>query len=340
MLPAGPLPSNYQQTGVWDGAEFLIAERVARPQGFCRDVAAAFRPADNAWRELPPPPGPKGCYEGGDRAVWTGHEMLLWGVTNTAYDPQTNHWRNLPVDHAGSGGPAVVVWTGRQMIGWGGGCCGEASAEGTAYTPATDSWRRLPASPLEGRPTAAGAWTGTEMIVAGGTTGDTGAFHVFADAAGYNPETRTWRMLPPMPTARTEATAVWDGTELLVIGGHTIVGNRVKFLARGVAYNPSTDRWRWLPPMAFPREGFVAEWTDNEVLVWGGRSRPNQTWLIPPHGEAYDPVKNVWTALPRSPLRGRVAPAAVWTGTSMLIWGGFTEGRDFDDGAAFAPGTA
>jgi hypothetical protein len=69
-------------------------------------------------------------------------------------------------------------------------------------------------------------------------------------------------------------------------------------------------------------------------------SGQHQTWLIPPHGEAYDPVKNAWTALPRSPLRGRVAPAAVWTGTSMLIWGGFTEGRDFADGAAFSPGTA
>jgi hypothetical protein len=339
-LPAAPIPSNYQQAGAWDGSELLIAERVASPVGFCKDAAAAYRPADDAWHKLPPPPGPKGCFEGGDQAVWTGHEMLLWGVTNTAYNPTTNHWRHLPDPPTGDGGPAVTVWTGSQMIGWGGGCCGEASADGAAYSPATNSWKMLPPAPVEGRPTAAGAWTGTEMIVAGGTTGDSSEFHVFADAAAYNPKTHAWRKLPPMPTPRTEATAVWDGTELLVIGGHTIVGGRLAYLARGVAYNPSTNHWRWLPPMAFPREGFVAEWTDSQVLVWGGRSRPHETWLIPPHGEAYDAVGNAWSPLPRSPLRGRVAPVAAWTGTEMIIWGGFTEGRDFADGAAFTPGTS
>ena len=47
--------------------------------------------------------------------------MLLWGVTNTAYNPATNRWRHLPESPAGQGGPAVAVWTGSRMIGWGGG---------------------------------------------------------------------------------------------------------------------------------------------------------------------------------------------------------------------------
>ena len=178
------------------------------------------------------------------------------------------------------------------------------------------------------------------MIVAGGTTGDVPQFRTLADAAAYNPKTHTWRKLPPMPTARTAAIAVWDGSELLVIGGRTIVGDRVKYLARGVAYNPSTNRWRWLQPMAFPREGFVAEWTGGQVLVWGGRSRPDATWLIPPNGEAYDPTTNAWSSLPRSPLRGRAYPVAAWSGTAMIIWGGSTEGRYFADGAVFTPGTS
>ena len=339
-MPAAPIASALQQTGVWDGHELLIAERVhVNKAPFCKDTAAAYRAADRTWRKLSPPQGPVGCLEGGDRSVWTGREMLLWGQTNMAFNPATNRWRKLPPPPTGAGGPAVTVWTGRQMIGWGGGCCGGAIADGAAYAPATNSWKMLPAAPLAARPNAVGAWTGTEMIVTGGET-DQGRF--FADAAAYNPATRTWRTLPPMPTSRTEATAVWDGTEVLVIGGWHVVGDRDVWLARGVAFNPTSNRWRWLPPMAFPRQGHVAVWSDHQLLVWGGAAygRPG-AGKVPPHGEAYDPATNTWSPLPAAPLRGRINPIAVWTGAAMLVWGGQSPGyHPFADGAGLTPGSA
>lgn len=41
--------------------------------------------------------------------------------------------------------------------------------------------------------------------------------------------------------------------------------------------------------------------------------------------------------LPGAPIGGRGEPAAVWTGTEMIVWGGFgsSEEQYFDDGAAF-----
>jgi N-acetylneuraminic acid mutarotase len=178
------------------------------------------------------------------------------------------------------------------------------------------------------------------IIAGGGSAGST--MRVFADAAAYNPVTRTWRKLPPMPGARWGATAVWDGTEVLFIGG-----TRAGALgpeSDGVAFNPATDQWRRLPGMGYyNRWEFAAVWTGRQVLVWGGLTGTLQNPEIPPHGVAYDPAVNLydWSALPKAPLRGRGEPAAVWTGRQMIVWGGAIPGPQQNtlatDGAAYQP---
>ena len=160
--------------------------------------------------------------EGWNNAIWTGTEMLTFGPAGTAaYNPAANTWRPVPPNGFGMVA-AVRVWTGRQEIFWGGGCCDEATAEGAAYTPAAGSWQPLPRAPLSARYTT-GAWTGTEVIIADGwtplTVNGARTEQTLAGAAAYNPATRTWRKLPPMPEARSGATAVWDGTEVLFLSG-------------------------------------------------------------------------------------------------------------------------
>ena len=337
---------------VWDGYEMLVVFTQADPKTYCRETLMAYDPSNDAWRTVSLVPTPKGCFEGSDKAVWTGEELLLWGISDAAYNPATDAWRHLPQPPAGAGGPSVVVWTGKQMIGWGGGCCDQELADGAAYTPATNSWRKLPPSPLAGRH-ATGVWTGTELIIAGGSGYAEGgvpgeaSFTIFDDAAAYNPATRTWRRLPSMPVARgggyyvLDYAAVWDGTEMLLVGGTSHLSMSGTPLARGVAYDPATNRWRWLAPMAYPRSGFIAVWAEDQLVVWGGIGAAK---TIPPHGETYDPVVNEWSALPRAPLRARVEAAAVWSGTEVLIFGG-TDARGsrrtvtLDDGAALTPGS-
>lgn len=271
--------------------------------------------------------------------MWTGSEMLVWGTVNTAYNPATNRWRPLPEPPMVWGGPSVNVWTGRQMIGWGGGCCGDSVKDGLAYTPATNSWEKLPPAPLTGRK-ANGAWTGDELIIVGGADADG---HVFADGAAYNPVTRSWRRLPPMPEPRFGATVVWDGTEVLVVGGAGAFETpQCSPCDDGFAYNPSTNHWRRLPRMKSPRWGHVAVWTGTQLLVWGGETDDHRG-TVPPHGATYDPATNRWSALAISPLRGRVRATAVWTGTSMIVWGGgicSPDCKEFTDGAAYTPAAA
>jgi N-acetylneuraminic acid mutarotase len=233
----------------------------------------------------------------------------------------------------------VVAWTGREAIIWDGVCCAGTSSRGIAYHPATNSWQALPDAPLARRRNAMGAWTGKELIAAGGMSPPFSGPRIFGDGAAYNPVTGNWRKLPPMPGVRYGGIALWDGTEVLFLGGYASTSYTPA--AHGMAYNPAANRWRVLPAMRYPRHGFAAVWSGHQVLVWGGLMGAAPARVPPPHGEAYDPATNQWTALPQSPLPGRADPAAAWTGTEMIVCGGYIPGETrqtvFTDGASYTP---
>jgi N-acetylneuraminic acid mutarotase len=326
---------------IWDGKEVLMmTKRLAGTPGHCDTVGAAYQPAKDTWRTLPPFNGVGDCFDPltWDKAVWDGNEMLIWGTTNAAFDPSTNTWRHLPPSPLQWASPAFAVWTGRQLIGWGGGGGDAVTGEGAAYTPATNSWKRLPPAPLagSGRLTT-GAWTGHEVVVTGGEAPGRRGMHFFRDAAAYDPVGNTWRRLAPMPIAESAAAAVWDGNDVILTGAEErATPGTTQPVTRDLAYDPATDRWRWIAAMQYPRGGAAIAWTDRELVVWGGTIGDHG---IPPHGEAYDPNTDTWSAIPRSPLRARYAPIAVWTGTNVVVWGG-QDARNWDrmhDGAAFTP---
>jgi hypothetical protein len=341
LLPPAPAGAPLGSlVSAWTGTQMLVRGVISSQNGSEKAVLLSYTPSSGVWRTLASGPAPRSL-EGWDNAVWTGTEMLVFGPAGTgAYNPVSNTWRPIAQNMFAELG-SVRVWTGRQEIFWGGGCCDEAVADGAAYTPATNTWQALPPAPLSARYTSA-VWTGTEIIIAGGFSPMTEPPRTFADAAAYNPATRTWRKLPPMPEPRSDATAVWDGTEALFIAGTRAGANGPS--ADGVAFNPATGRWRRLPVMTYSRSGFAAVWTGHQVLIWGGLTGPYANQEIPPHGVAYDPAANRWSALPMSPLRGRSLPTAVWTGRQMIVWGGFIptaqQDKPLTDGAAYHPASS
>ena len=128
--------------------------------------------------------------------------------------------------------------------------------------------------------------------------------------------------------------------EVLVVGGsgRSRGGRPGAPAAVGFAYDPRANRWRRLPAMQSGRMRGSAVWTGRRLLVWGGQAKLGGEGVFPAHGLAYDPAANSWAPLPLAPLSGRVDPAGVWTGHSMVIWGGASlDGKPFADGAVFKP---
>jgi N-acetylneuraminic acid mutarotase len=342
-LPVAPVRIDSGLTGVWTGRQMLVfgVTGVAPDGSFLKavNVGEAYDPAARAWRRLPKPPGAVDR-EGSHAAVWTGSRVLVTSPFATlVFNPASGRWRRLGRGHGG-----LVVWTGRELIGWGGGCCGDAFSDGAAYDPATNRWRTLPRSPLAGSARPIGAWTGKELIVLVGNLDPDGKPWParLARAAAYDPANNTWRRIAPLPEPRGGASAVWDGRELLVVGGagDPRGGKPAPFARAGFAYDPVSNRWRRLAPMPSGRVGASVVWAGTRLLVWGGQTAPDARPESPPRGLAYDPRTNRWSALPRAPLSGRIGQTAVWAGHALLVWGGGT-GRPpyagFRDGAAFTP---
>lgn len=217
--------------------------------------------------------------------------------------------------------------------------------------PSADSggggrWRALAAAPLSSRFLPAAVWTGREMLVWGGASCQGGCagrdLQPHADGAAYDPSTDTWRPLPRSPlAARMGALAVWSGRELIVWGGKAGEG----FVADGAAFDPAANRWRSLPPSPLAGRlgtppGTVAQvpgvWTGTEMLVWGEGAGIDSPGEDLPAGAAYDPAADRWRVLAPAPVPPRIA-VPVWTGREMVVWGGQSGVRYFDDGAAYDP---
>ncbi len=331
-LPAAPAAIEQSVTSVWTGRQLIVFGRTPATNPSV-DVAEAYDPAANAWTRLSPPAGPQ--YSPGYKALWTGKEMLDFGPFHSvAFNPTTNVWRPL----RGSVPLGIVVWTGRAAIGWGGGCCGDARSNGAAYNPATDAFHKLARSPLAPSQGPIGAWTGRELLLfVSGYSPDGKPYPArFARAAAYNPATNAWRRIAPMP--QPGGTAVWDGRELLVVGGGAHAQS-------ALAYNPATNRWRRLASLPTGRFGAAPVWTGKRLLLWGGQNA--RASAVVRSGLAYDPRINRWSVIPPAPLKARGGSAVVWTGRALIVWGGEIGtplGTSIPpkypaDGAAFTPTT-
>lgn len=152
------------------------------------------------------------------------------------------------------------------------------------------------------------------------------------------PPTAPWMKLSDSPLSpRWGHAAVWTGSRMVVWGGNDPNAGP---LDDGARYDPVEDRWE---PMAAsptgPLFGPTAVWTGTEALIWGSREGQGETGgEATAMGARYDPATDTWSPMSPSPLRG-VGQSVVWTGQSMLVWGGSAGESPVAEGAAYDPET-
>jgi hypothetical protein len=239
-----------------------------------------------------------------------------------------------------TGSPAAryhhtAVWSDSEMIVWGGYLgAGISAGTGARYNPASDTWTTLSSF---GAPSARYAhravWTGNSMILWGGS-GNAG----YLNTGGiYIPESQTWSSLPTVgaPAARSDHVCLWNGSRMIIWGGRNSTG----YLADGAEYDPATQAWNALPTANAPpaRRSTAAVWTGDSLLVWGGllNSGVTDSGGVLSGGNG---IPQHWSAMStENAPSARRAHGAVWTGSSMIVWGG-TDGSNFmADGGIYNP---
>ncbi|MCF6156615.1 MAG: hypothetical protein E3K36_15580 [Candidatus Brocadia sp.] len=323
-------------TAVWTGMEMIVWGG-----GDGLNTGGRYNPATNTWSATNTTGAPTARRS--HTAVWTGTEMIVWGGwnwdsgddfnTGGRYNPSTNTWSATNT----TGVPTArsfhtAVWTGTEMIVWGG--FGSSTGDlntGGRYDPSTNTWS---ATNTTGVPTArsfhTAVWTGTEMIVWGGI--DTNSYSCVNTGGRYDPSTNTWYTTTTTgaPTVRDEHTAVWTGTVMIVWGGEDY---GYYSLNTGGRYDPSTNTWSATNTTGVPtaRHSHTAVWTDTEMIVWGGWDSYSGDDFNT--GGRYDPDIDSWVATSmgkRSAPTARDSHTAVWIGTEMIVWGGYSSSYPYN----------
>jgi hypothetical protein len=334
-------PDSTREVGAWTGHELVVLGNAKGGVGGSL-VAGVYRPAEDAWSALSTPDVTFGV----NRVVHAGSasEWLVWSpveVVGARLDLGTGTWRRMAVANA----PTIrrfpaAAWIGDRMFVWGGLGFGytdpwKASTDGGLYDPVSDTWSAVSgvAAPT-GRFTPAAVWTGKRVLVWGVQDHSD---NPPTPNGVYDPATDSWSPMSSAGDPRMGQYVVWTGKEMIVWSEP----------GKTAAYRPDTDSWRLVSMEGAPewREWAAVVWTGSVMIVWGGSTTVQNPYEVTSRkdGAIYDPEADRWTPIPPTcaPSR-RALPIAAWTGSALLVWGGYdgSTGSDHEalhDGAMFTP---
>ena len=338
-------------TAIWTGTEMIVWGGAFGNFAGYLNTGGRYNPSTNTWATISTTNAPTA--RSAQTAVWTGSEMIVWGGfdfynsiyfnTGGRYNPSTNTWTAASTTNAPSGRYLhTAVWTGKEMIVWGGEDTIGSLNTGGRYNPSTNSWAATSMTNAPARREEHTAvWTGNEMIVWGGLGDTTGQLN---SGARYNPAINSWTAtsITNAPHVRFRHAAIWTGTEMIVWGGRQDTGiSSTEFTGTGGKYNPTTNTWTTTNGNApSARDSHSAAWTGAEMIIWGGYDGGYAASGYTNTGARYNPATDSWT--PTSTINapsGRDYHTTVWTGTEVIVWGGFDSFNGLNTGGRYNPGT-
>lgn len=184
--------------------------------------------------------------------------------------------------------------------------------------PLKAGWEPLPQSPLSPRTDARAFWTGSIVLVVGGTddvrcppmADCVERAQPLTDGAAYDPESRTWTLIPQAPLPLGHVTGgVVAGTLYLWVPAF-VPGEPSAF----ISYTPGEKTWTE-HEAPFEPDSLVALVPAGEALV--AHQTSHEQGVLP--DLSYDPKTDRWTELPPDPLAPAFDRQMVWTGDAVVL---------------------
>lgn len=221
---------------------------------------ARYDISDDSWVELRPLPievNHPGVTALGGRVYLYGGNLQASGGGEAKssrlyrYDPRRDRWRRLA---DGPSARAALAFAGRRgkLYAAGGHTTSDQTVRELAiYDLRRDRWRRGPRMPT-GRNHVGAAFLRGDLVVTGGRPGAVNGGLTTVEA--YDPDSRRWRSLPELETARSGHATVAAGGRLVAFGGEELGGSGTT-IEQVESFRPGPGRWTELPPMTTPRHG-------------------------------------------------------------------------------------
>ncbi|MCI0536185.1 MAG: hypothetical protein L0Z50_13245 [Verrucomicrobiales bacterium] len=236
---AGAPARRDSHTAIWTGKEMIVWAGFSVGYPDTWNDGGRYDPVTDSWKPLTLANAPNARQD--HAAVWTGHEMLVWGgrrlLLRENEDFKPLSYFVYPAD------------LGR-------------------YDPATDTWiTKYSYGAPEVRATHSAVWTGQEMIIWGGVTHRSRDSRqvLINDGGRFDPLTESWTLTSSSaaPTGRGQHIGLWTGTEMIILGGSG-EGNS------GARYDPALDLWTPITLEGAPRDSLAnsAAWTGEGMLVF------------------------------------------------------------------------
>lgn len=126
--------------------------------------------------------------------------------------------------------------------------------------------------------------------------------------------------------------SIWTGSDLVIWGS--------LFESVAYRYNLASNRISIISGAGAPIncDSHTTVWTGTEMIVWGGRTN-SQSDLYANTGGRYRVNTDTWvpTSISGAPT-GRRSATAVWTGSEMIVWGGYHQtGSSLNTGGRYNP---
>jgi N-acetylneuraminic acid mutarotase len=178
-------------------------------------------------------------------------------------------WRELAPMPDARAAAAAAIANGRLYVLGGRNARRALARDAFVLTLATGRWERIP-GPAPREHLAAASSRGRVYALGGRAAGidtNTARFEV------YDPRTRIWRRLAPLPGARGGTGAAAIAGRIVSVGGEQPAGT----IRTVYSYDTSTGRWSRLPDLPTPRHGLGVVEANGRVWVLAGGPVPGLT---------------------------------------------------------------